>query len=377
MALPLIVIALEYLGLLPGSLLLPCGVGVILLTFVLTERISDHFVDGLEALATRYRIPQTVMGASVAAIGSSMPELATHVNAVASGNTEIGIGTIVGSAIFNLCIIIGASAWIRRCNFTREVIYRDGLFYLLSVLLLLFLLVGDGFVLNWWEPFVLFGFYLVYLGYLFHDARKGELTESIEPTELTEPSEPSEPNEHKEPTEASDQARPTDPTELPLPMTLLFVGGGVAAILMLGSYIVWAALVITGELGWNESIFALIIIAIGTSIPDLFTSIQAARKGIGDLAVANAIGSNTFDICVAIGLPLMLLQLWGLTSTEVEGALGASIVYLLGTLVVTMALLRHGWTIGRRKALILMVMYMTFIPVLLLENQGHLPSWGG
>jgi len=155
------------------------------------------------------------------------------------------------------------------------------------------------------------------------------------------------------------------------------VVGGVVGIMVLASYIVWSALVITGELGWSESVFALLIIAIGTSIPDLFTSVQAARKGLGGLAVSNAIGSNTFDICIAIGLPLMVLQLWGPVETAVEGTLGVSIIYLLATLVVSLLMLRHHWDVDRKEAAILIAMYLSFIPVLLLENEGYLPTWGG
>ena len=440
MVLPLPVMALEHLGLLPGILLLPCALAVIVVAFILTERVSDHFVDGLESFSSRFRIPQTVVGASVAAIGSSMPELATHVNAVAAGNTEIGIGTIVGSAIFNLCIIIGASAWVRRCRITRSVVYRDGMFYLASVALLLFIVVDDGFVIQWWEPFLLIAFYLLYLGYLFRDARgmdeelgddnedlgnekvgdggstqrdragtaysrsdDGEDGQTMKAQDETaDASSPGACGVSSKATPSASPSTDTPPPELTeeeqrarlwaeardaaleakamgglsLQHTMLFVVGGVVGIMVLASYIVWSALVITGELGWSESIFALLFIAIGTSIPDLFTSVQAARKGLGGLAISNAIGSNTFDICVAIGLPLMLLQLWGLTSTEVEGALGASMFYLLVTLVVSLVLLRRRWLVGRREAVILIAMYLSFIPVLLLENEGYLPSWG-
>jgi len=400
-------VAIAHFGILPGILILPVALVLLVVSFVLMENVSDVFVDGLDSLSTRFKIPQTVIGASIAAIGSSMPELATHLNAVAAGDHEIGIGTIVGSAIFNLCAIIGVSAWVRECKITRSVIYRDGLFYLVSVLLLLWVVACDGytmssFTIQWWEPILLFGFYCFYIYYLFRDAGKVEegyeLPEDAEPQSEPESgskseSEPESGSESKakpgsepdpglesvsesEPEPGPEKEKDDEPKELALDLTLLYVGGGIIGVLILAFYIVWAALTITNELGWSTSVFALLIIALGTSIPDMFTSVQAARKGMGGLAVSNAVGSNTFDICVGMGIPLILVSFWGTTTSHIGGTLGASMIYLLGTLIVTIALLRHKWSVGRKKALILFAMYLSFIPVLLLESQGYLPSWG-
>jgi len=274
-----------------------------------------------------------------------MPELSTHINAVAAGDHQIGIGTIVGSAIFNLCIIIGVSAWVRTCKITPIVIYREGGFYLLSVFLLI--IVASDKSIQWWEPFVLFFCYIFYIIWLFHDARKvsnvsGETEHSDDMTEV-----------------------------LTINRTMAYVIGGILGIMILAFVIVQCAFAITGALNIHTGLFALLIIAVGTSIPDLFTSIQAARKGFGGLAVSNAIGSNTFDILVGMGLPLIFVK----AGTHIGGYLGASMLYLLLTLVVTMVLLRHNWSIDRKKAVVLIGLYFSFLPVLWLETQGCLSGW--
>ena len=134
-------------------------------------------------------------------------------------------------------------------------------------------------------------------------------------------------------------------------------------IIFVADILIRSTIAITDELGISGALFGLIIIAIGTSVPDLFTSIQAARKGMGSLAISNAIGSNIFDICAALGIPLSFIAM-----TEIHEDITISVPYLIGTLVLTLLLIKVRKYLSRKEGAILISTYALFVIVILLRE---------
>lgn len=302
---------------------------IILACFIVLERGANHLVEGLGSISQRFGISEAVLGASIAAIGSSTPEFGSSAFSVVQGHPTIGLGTIIGSAIFNITVIIGAIALIGKYKLANRIFYRDGIFYLLTVGVTI-LAIADG-TLSRFEAIGWVALFAAYLAWLVYDARKGKPVprETFKPISIRKA----------------------------IILTILsLIAIGVAARFLVGSVIS-----ITAEARISEALFSLIIVAVGTSIPDLFTSLQAARKGMGSLAVSNAIGSNIFDILICLGLPLSFR-----VGTDVKPIVGTSILFLLISLAVALLAIRWKWTITRKEAALLLGVYGAYLALILL-----------
>lgn len=308
---------------------------IIIASLVVLERGAEYLVEGLGSLSDRFGISESVVGASIAAVGSSMPEFGSAVFSVVENEPTIGFGTIVGSAIFNITVIIGGSALFGKVVIDRKVIYRDGLFYLFTVLVAL-VGIRDG-VLTRSEAIawaLLFG---VYLAWLVYDARRGEPV----------------PNESFE--------------DLSTRLSAVYVIGGLVATAVAARYLVVHVESLSLELGISTAVFSLVAVAAGTSVPDLFTSLQSARKGMGSLAVANAVGSNIFDILGGLGVPFAFRA-----ATSVEESLNLSALALLGSVVLALVVVRWGFSLTRRKGYVLLGAYAAYLAVLLAQTASIL-----
>ncbi len=303
------------------------GVAVLALVgcFVSFFYLTNVFVSGLGTLAKRFNVPESVAGASVAAMASSAPEMSASCFSVLKGHPDIGIGTIVGSAIFNISLLVAFSVWVRKCVLDEKVLKRDGAFYLLVVLVTI-LGILDG-VLTRWEALAWFLLYIVYFAWLFRDAVNGRFV-------------------HRE-----------EFKYLSMKRAVLYCGLGVVGIALSADVMVRSVVYVTEALGLSESVFSLVVVAVATSIPDLFVSVQAARNGMGSLAVSNALGSNIFDILAGVGLPFSFVA-----ATQIHGSIGLSAFYLLLSVLIFLgvgAFRRR--VLGRREAGVLAAVYVSYL----------------
>ncbi len=269
-----------------------------------------------------------MLGATIAAMGSSAPEFASSAFSVVQNHPTIGLGTIFGSAIFNATVIIGGSALVGKYMVEKRIIYRDGLFYLLTVGVSV-LAVWDGYIsrieaIGW---VILF---FVYVGLLIHDAKIGK----------TVP---------KEEFEETSKLK-----------AIAYVGFGLLLIGIAAHFLISQVSELTSTLGISQSIFSLVVVAIGTSVPDLFTSLQAARRDMGSMAVSNAIGSNIFDILASIGIPFSFRA-----TTEVETGISISIFALIISLAIALGLMRYRWEVSKKDGTVLIGVYAAYIALIL------------
>lgn len=252
----------------------------ILIGFVLLIKGADYFVDGASSIAKTLRIPTLIIGLTIVAFGTSAPEAAVSVTSALQGQNEIAIGNVVGSNIFNLLLVVGIAAFICPLNVKKSIIAKEFPFVLLSGVVLLVLAQdirfqgatvnsltrADGIML-----LVLFGIFMYYLVELALTSR----------------------------TEVSEEE---DIKPMPMSKSILLSIGGVAAIVIGGKLVVDAASSIAVAWGMSQNLVGLTIIAVGTSLPELVTSIVASRKGESDIALGNVIGSNLFNIFFILGI---------------------------------------------------------------------------
>lgn len=272
-------------------------------------------------------------------------------------HANIGSGTIVGSAIFNILVIIGAAAAFRQAKLTWQPVFRDALFYCFSIVVLLYVF-WDGRV-TLAESFLFVGLYLIYL-FAVVNWKKWLPYKDVDPIDVLE-----EGSKKNMLARASKQILAfiiPDCRRKPSRYLATFIGA-ILAIAGL-SYILVEAAVGMGELlHISPTIIALTVLAAGTSIPDLLSSVIVAKQGRGDMAVSNAIGSNIFDICFGLGFPWMLIPLikGGTIQVAKENLLGSVFLLFATVVAILFVLIIRHWTIGRRAGLILICVYIFYV----------------
>ena len=272
---------------------------------------ADWFVDGTSGMARKLGIPQLVVGLTIVAMGTSAPEAAVSITAALKNNAGIAIGNVIGSNILNILIILGVTAVITTVAIQKSTLYVE-IPYMLVVTIALILMGLDGKVSRI-VGFLLWGMFLVYLAYLYYLAKKGK--------------------EEKEEVEESIWK-----------LIVSAILGG--AIVVWGSDItVDAATKIAQILGMSERFIGLTIVALGTSLPELVTSVTAARKGNADIAIGNIVGSNIFNILFVIGTAALIIPVPYTTGFLMDGVIAIMAGVLLWIAVFWKMELRRSWGI--------------------------------
>jgi len=323
---------------------------------VLTE---DYFVPAIDVVAHKLKLSSDASGATLLAMGSSAPEFFTSLIAVlglaGSQQADIGAGTIVGSALFNVLVIIGVTALFKAVKLQWKPIVRDLIFYAATILLLLWSF-WDGKIV----PIEAVVFVLVYVLYVYMVVNWSKW---FTYSEVPAPESSGKVHKHTLNTffhRAIGVVVP-DPRKKPKLYHVIFTLS-IIGIAGLSWLLVEQVLVIATVFSVNPTFLALTVLAIGTSVPDLVSSIVVAKQGRGDMAVSNAIGSNIFNVLFGLGVPwLLALALYG-GSIGVETAnLAASIYLLFATVLATLVLLVvRKWHIGRSSGLFLIAMYIGY-----------------
>lgn len=331
---------------------------LLLVCFVLLARVVDlFFIASLDKISHDLKLSSDAAGATLMAIGSSAPELFVALFAVLKpGNHQvIGVGSIVGSAIFNLLVIIGASSLARETKLTWQPMVRDLVFYLLTVALLVLFIRDGSFNLN--ESVIFLCVYILYVFAVIYWNRWFPYADNVHHEVVHDAY-----GEHNHLTKPIDRfLKLIFPSQKRYYWNFLF---SIAAIAALSYVLVESAIVIAHNLNIPELIIALTVLAAGTSVPDLFSSVIVAKQGRGDMAVSNAVGSNIFDILVGLGLPFVIAMTISGGEIQSGGNLTFSSIILFGSVVVLiLLLLLHRWKIGRTAGIILLSLYVLYIGI--------------
>ncbi|MGM9582260.1 MAG: calcium/sodium antiporter [Phascolarctobacterium sp.] len=252
--------------------------GLLALGFVLLGKGADWFVEGAAGIAAKFGIPQLVIGLTIVAMGTSAPEAAVSIAASLKGSADITIGNVVGSNIMNILVILGCASVITPLLLARSTA-RIEIPYVIAITALLFWQGRDG-VISFGDGLVLCVGFFIYLAYLYRMAVNSAPPEEEQVEE-----------------------------EMSLGKCVVWTLGGLAVIIVGSNVTVNAATAIAVFMGLSERIIGLTIVALGTSLPELFTSVTAARKGNADIAIGNIVGSNIFNILFVVALSALIVDI--------------------------------------------------------------------
>ena len=235
---------------------------------------ADVFVDGAAGIADKFGIPQLVIGLTIVAMGTSAPEAAVSITAALKGNADITFGNIVGSNILNILIILGITSVIVAVSVQKSTVRYEIPFMLVITVMLAIFGYTSGHI-TFWEGIIFWIAFTIYLAYLFIMAMNNK--EEVEETK-----------------------------KRPVWMLLLFVVIGIVLVVWGSDVTVDAATMIARAAGLSQRFIGLTIVALGTSLPELVTSVSAARKGKADIAIGNIVGSNIFNILFVVGTTALI-----------------------------------------------------------------------
>ena len=269
---------------------------LLLIGFVLLIKGADLFVDGSSSIAGILKVPSVIIGLTIVAMGTSAPEAAVSINAGLAGNSDISLGNIVGSNIFNLLVVIGACAVIFPAKSDEDILKRD-LWWNIGVSVLLFVLILNG-CISRVEGIILLAAFIFYLGLMVRSALKNRI-----------------------------EATPMD--VMPLWKSLLFVAIGLAAVVFGGDMVIDNASLIAKTWGMSDTLVGLTIVAVGTSLPELVTSITATKKGDSGIALGNAVGSCLFNILFILGTASTLTPINAVPELIIDTAILIAVTVLI------------------------------------------------
>ncbi len=256
--------------------------------FVMLIKGADFFVDGSSGIASRFGISQLVVGLTIVAMGTSAPEAAVSISAALKGNVGITIGNVLGSNILNIFIILGLTALLTKKTVpVASSTIKNEMPFMIVIMLILLWMGYAGNEIARLEGAGLWIVFLLYLFYLFKMAKKGA-------------------DKNSKDNEGELSPREGEKKEKSMAMLVLFTAVGLALIVIGSSVTVDAATEIAKIIGLSERFIGLTIVALGTSLPELFTSVSAARKGKADIAIGNIVGSNVFNVLFVVGTSALI-----------------------------------------------------------------------
>ena len=295
---------------------------------------ADRLTEGAVGVAERLRIPQLVIGLTIVAIGTSMPEFCVSLVSALKGTADLAVGNVVGSNIFNSLLIVGVTAMVAPMTILKSTVRLDIPFALLaSVMLAAFCYDGE---LTRLDAGILFGLFLVFMFITLQHAKRGEKKEE---------------SEENEDAKEREQAMPVWKM-----VALILVG---LACLVLGSNVfVDGATKVAAALGVSDAVIGLTVVAMGTSMPELATSVVAARKGNSGIAIGNVLGSNVFNILLVIGLTGVINPM------HIQGITWIDLSMLILSMVLLLLFSYTKYTIARWEGAVLTILfagYMTWV----------------
>ena len=256
------------------------NIALLIVGFILLIKGADFFVEGASGFARKFGISELIIGLTIVAMGTSAPEAAVSITGAISGNADISIGNVLGSNILNVFLILGTAAAIIPIGVGNSTVKKEMPFLILVTML--FILLGLDGKISRIDAGIFLILLAVYLVYLYRSAVSGQA---------------------EEPDESENEKQKK---ALPIWQMLLFIVGGAIMIVLGSNFAVDGAKEIAALFGMSERLIGLTVIAVGTSLPELVTSVTAARKGNADIAIGNVVGSNLFNVLFIIGLTAMI-----------------------------------------------------------------------
>lgn len=309
---------------------------LLIIGFVILIKGADLFVDGASNIALNFKVSKMLIGLTIVAFGTSAPEFAVSVKGLLSGSFDIVLGNVIGSNILNILLILGVAAMIHPLVVKSNTVKKELPITLLITALFAVLLSDNLFDKSMSNNFtrgdgiVLILFFLVFIYYLINLMRN-----KVEDT--------------------------TDEKILSLPKSFLYTFIGLVAIILGSNFVVDSASYLAKAVGVSERIISLTIIALGTSLPELVTSVMATKKGEYDIAIGNIVGSNIFNIGIVIGLPVTILG--GINKIAFSYI---DLIVMIVTALMLYLFSKNDYKISKREGLSFLILFVVYYSYVIL-----------
>lgn len=300
---------------------------LLLLGFVLLIKGADFFVDGSSSIAKKLKVPSLIIGLTIVAMGTSLPELAVSVTASLANSNALAVSNVIGSNLFNLMVVLGASAVMNPIAVGKETLKRDYPFAAICAVALL-ALGSIGMELGRMDGFILFGAFVGFIVYQVVTALKARKEASDEEEEIK---------------------------NVPVWLSIIYIIGGAVAIKFGGDFVVDSAVVIASAAGLSQNLIGLTIVACGTSLPELVTSVVAAKKGEQDMAVGNVVGSNVFNILLILGVASAISPIAFVTENIID------IIILLVFSIITWLFSMSKEKLEKKEGIMMLGLYAAYL----------------
>jgi len=310
---------------------------LLIVGFVILIKGADIFVDGASGVAENFKLSKMLIGLTIVAFGTSAPEFAVSVKSILSGSGDIVLGNVIGSNILNILLILGCSALFHSLDVKNNTVKKELPITMLFTLVFSVLLsdsIFDKELVNTFtrgDGIVLLLFFCVFIYYLVTIAKN-----KVEKEEQKD--------------------------MMKLPKAIAFTVVGIIAIVLGSNFVVDSASKIAGILGVSERMIALTIVALGTSLPELVTSVTATRKGEYDIAIGNVVGSNIFNIGMVIGIPVSLFGGIGIVTFSYIDLL----VMITAAVLLFMFSFRD-YKISKKEGIVFLLVFVTYYSYVLLS----------
>ena len=305
--------------------------------FILLIKGADWLVDGASSVASNFKVSKLLIGLTIVAFGTGAPELAVSFSSLINGNTDILIGNVIGSNIINVLLLIGVAAVIKPFKVKKDTVSKElPLLLLISTALIVLILDVNlgGAVINTFsraDAIICLLFFAVFLYYLIALARKNKK-----------------------------EAKEVEKPKYKLGKSFFLVVLGLVGVVGGSELVVNSASTIAATIGISERIISLTVIALGTSLPELVTTISAAKKGESDLLVGNIVGSNIFNICIVLALPVLFVG--SITPNNFQTI---DLVMLIFSSILVCLLARHNHEITRFDGILMLAIFAAYFGFLI------------
>ncbi len=309
-------------------------ISLLLIGFVALIKGADWLIDASSSAASHFKVSKMLIGLTIVAFGTGAPELAVSISSLVNGTTDMLLGNVMGSNIVNILLLIGIAALIRPIRIKKDTVSKELPLLLLisTALIVLFLdtilMNAEANTITRADGLICLLFFAIFIFYIISLARKNR---------------------------KSSAGKEVEKPKFRLGISLLLILVGLAGVVGGSELVVTSASNIASAIGISDRVIALTVVAFGTSLPELITTIKAAKKGETELLVGNIIGSNIFNICIVLGLPVTLFGTITPESFEI-----IDLVMLIGSAAILLLVARSGRKISRLEGLTMLLMFAIY-----------------
>jgi len=322
-----------FLQTIPGALIL------LVIGFVFLIKGADFFVEGASAVAKKLHVPALVIGMTIVAMGTSLPELSVSVTASMAGSNQLAIGNVIGSNIFNLMVVLGSCALFSVLEVADDTIKKDFPFSMVCAIALMVMgLIGGA--VGHLDGVILLAAFVYFLLSMLRAAKKSRNQAAHEAEEEKEI------------------------VDIPTWLCLIYIVGGAVAIKFGGDWVVSSCTTLALKFGMSETLVGLTIVALGTSLPELVTSVVAARKNELDMAIGNVVGSNVFNILLILGTAAAISPMNFLKVNAIDACI------LLGFSLIVWLMCAKKKSIARAQGVIMLLLYVGYLAYIIIRDGG-------